>query len=383
MKKLFTVLLLAVVCFSKAGPPTVAAADGAAVSVKDFGAVGDGIANDRAAIQKAFSAGKTVKFPDGTYYVGPLSGGGVAIDLRSLGNNISIITEGFVELVCKTTDDSVTQFFILNKNSNFHSDVIRFRDAGFTVPPRSSPQRGAVGFQITNGNDNWGDLHFNGIYGKRIHSGIQIQNIGNNDILRNRIRRIFVGYIDIQDGYYGFNAADQGDDVHIDKIVTQRVYRPYFVYGVSGHEVSVFARANLSTSGAINISRMNAAGTAGLKTSGIKVRYVSRNNVNTLSHVNINHIGPSAGTIEGIELDLDIADAGAAQPAVVFTNYAASGGGPDPAVWANTTTNITIRGKGAGNSILSHANYAASGSLAVAAAGLPIGTGILRNFKQK
>lgn len=39
------------------------------VSVKDFGAVGDGVTDDTAAIQAAFNTGsKHIKFPDGTYY---------------------------------------------------------------------------------------------------------------------------------------------------------------------------------------------------------------------------------------------------------------------------------------------------------------------------
>ena len=44
--------------------------DGAAVSVKDFGAVGDGVANDTSAIQAAINFGnKGVYFPDGTYLI--------------------------------------------------------------------------------------------------------------------------------------------------------------------------------------------------------------------------------------------------------------------------------------------------------------------------
>ena len=37
------------------------------ISVKTFGAVGDGIANDRFAIQKAFNSGKNIYFPNGIY----------------------------------------------------------------------------------------------------------------------------------------------------------------------------------------------------------------------------------------------------------------------------------------------------------------------------
>ena len=43
------------------------------VSVKDFGAVGDGITNDTAAIQAAITSGKPIVFPAGNYASGPLT----------------------------------------------------------------------------------------------------------------------------------------------------------------------------------------------------------------------------------------------------------------------------------------------------------------------
>lgn len=49
-------------------------------NVRDFGAVGDGVTNDTAAVQQAIDAGGSVYFPDGTYRVGTLwlrSGGGL------------------------------------------------------------------------------------------------------------------------------------------------------------------------------------------------------------------------------------------------------------------------------------------------------------------
>ena len=51
-------------------------------NVKDFGAVGDGIANDTAAIQKAIDAGGTVYIPGGTYRIGSIylrSNGGLEL----------------------------------------------------------------------------------------------------------------------------------------------------------------------------------------------------------------------------------------------------------------------------------------------------------------
>ena len=43
-----------------------------AVEVRDFGAVGDGIADDTAAIQRAIDAGGIVHFPPGVYLSGSL-----------------------------------------------------------------------------------------------------------------------------------------------------------------------------------------------------------------------------------------------------------------------------------------------------------------------
>ncbi len=45
------------------------------VSVKIFGAVGDGVADDTAAVQAALNTGKAVYFPDGTYAASGLTTG--------------------------------------------------------------------------------------------------------------------------------------------------------------------------------------------------------------------------------------------------------------------------------------------------------------------
>jgi hypothetical protein len=59
------------------------------VSVKDFGAVGDGVTNDRVAINNALAAGKRVYFPAGTYLV---SGG--SIELPDGVDGISMTGDG-------------------------------------------------------------------------------------------------------------------------------------------------------------------------------------------------------------------------------------------------------------------------------------------------
>lgn len=353
--------------------------NGAPANVKDFGAVGDGVVNDRAAIQAAFNASKKVFFPSGTYYVGELSGGATAIDLRSLGNDIAIITDGFVELVCNTTNDSVTSFFALERNSHFYCDPIRFRDLGF-IPNQPSPSRGAMGFFIQNGNYNWGDLRFIGIYGNNVHSAMTVINVGNTDIASNRVRGIFVDEVFIDSGYYGVNLAANGDGAYFKKIVTSQVFRSLFVYNVTDVEASVFSRNNLSTTGVVNIGWFTNA-VAVPKTSAIKVRYVSRDTSAALNHVLINVIGPDLGTIDGVELDLDIEDTGAAKPAVKFVTYTTSGGSETSATLANVVTNVTVRGNtDSDNLITCTANYTTPGRLNIEGPTLYLDPALPANF---
>lgn len=71
------------------------------VSVKDFGAVGDGIANDTAAIQSAVNTGKTVWIPAGTYSI-------TTIDLK--GKYPNIIGDGILQTIIKARSAVATMF---------------------------------------------------------------------------------------------------------------------------------------------------------------------------------------------------------------------------------------------------------------------------------
>lgn len=62
------------------------------VSVKDFGAVGDGITNDTVAIQNAVNTGSMVFFPKGTYrIVSPISSGATPVRICGEGQHLSTI----------------------------------------------------------------------------------------------------------------------------------------------------------------------------------------------------------------------------------------------------------------------------------------------------
>jgi hypothetical protein len=75
---------------------------GEMVSVKDFGAVGDGVADDRAEIQAAIDSlaatGGTVLFPAGTYLVGRVDGTHENNGLKITASNISLVGQANAKL---------------------------------------------------------------------------------------------------------------------------------------------------------------------------------------------------------------------------------------------------------------------------------------------
>jgi hypothetical protein len=303
------------------------------VSVKDFGAVGDGVANDRPAIQAAFATSKSVYFPSGSYYLGAFSTVTNIIDLSALGSGVSIHCDNNVEFVVQTTASVMPRVFYLLNNSNFSCDPIRIRDTGYDP---LATWKGAIGFYMDCGaSDNWGDIKISAIYGSNLVAPVVVA--GGN--ASNRIRGIRIGQLFSDNCYYGFNAQNNGDGVIIDNLVAYQNYRPYFVYGVSDHKVKIFNRAARSTSGAVNISRA----VGGLNTSGIDVTYVARDMTVGITHVLINHIDLLGGEISNVRVNVDIRSSVVYSP-VRFVNYTGSGGSETSAASSNLVYDVSVSG---------------------------------------
>jgi hypothetical protein len=307
------------------------------VSVIDFGAVGNGVVNDRAAIQAAFDSGaKQVYFPAGTYYLGSTATAIKFIDLSALGENISIFTEGFVEFVVETTAAVVPSIFYLKNNSHFTCGPVRFTDTGYD-PLSVSPLKGASAITLDNASGgNWGNVVIDAIYGNNLVACVSV--IGAVESA-NRIRGIHIKQLFSDDCFYGFNAQDQGDSVKIDNLIAFQNYRPYFVYGVASHQVKIFNRNNRMTSGAVNISRS----VGGIKTTNIWVDYTARDMSVNITHVLVNHIDLIAGIISDIHLNLDINSSTAYTP-LRFVNYTGSGGSETNAASTNIVRDVFISG---------------------------------------
>jgi len=96
------------------------------VSVKDFGAVGDGLADDTAAIQAAVDSlaatGGTVHFPTGTYLIARTAGTNENYGLKVTASNIALVADGNAKLqrldTITTNADAYPILFVGTPDSN-------------------------------------------------------------------------------------------------------------------------------------------------------------------------------------------------------------------------------------------------------------------------
>ena len=310
--------------------------------------------NVSAAIIAAFSASSSVFFPDGRYFLGNHSLADVMVDLSGLGSGLSMIVGSGVEFTCNTTADVIPVMFKLGGNSHFSigPGTPRFKDNGYDP---TKTWRGAWALWL-DGSTNWGNVSIAGIYGNRLVGVIGSAHGGS----ANRIRGVHIGLLYSDDCYYGMNCQNQLDGLTIDRLVAFQNYRPYYVYGVTDHDVTIYNRNNRSTTGPINISRA----VGGLDTKAIRVRYVARDMLQDITHVLINHIDLLGGTISNIDIDVDI-ESGPLYYPVRFVNYTGSGGVETNGASANRVTDVTIRGRCdvQGRSIAAVAAYASKDQL--------------------
>ncbi len=130
------------------------------ISVKDFGAVGDGVADDATAINATVNAvvavgGGTVFFPAGTYLIN------APISQETGTDNINFVGSGVGTTTIKTSATATTNMFVIRNCSNFN-----IRD--LTIDPNNSPASNVLVyfplyiFNCTNFNiDNVEVIHYN------------------------------------------------------------------------------------------------------------------------------------------------------------------------------------------------------------------------------
>ena len=287
------------------------------VSVKDFGALGNGKTNDRSAIRKALKVSNRVLFPAGIYYLGELSKGEVAFELGDFGKNAALLNAGPVSFLFNTTDRSITQIFSLSAVNDCEIGDFAFEDLG---GDNMHSWRGAIAFFLNSEAKSSTNIRFGSIYGKRLVSPVSIR--GKSSLYR--VRGIRIDKITCVECFYGFNCQDNGDDVDIGLISTEGCRRSYFVYGVRDHKVSIESRQGKASTSDVLIKRYK------FDTSGIALRYLcldskieAPNGLVALDQQP--EPGTAPGRITDVHLDLDIRMPTSSAYPVLLRSYTSDG----------------------------------------------------------
>ena len=317
----------------------IASAD--TVRPEDFGAVGDGMANDRVAIAKAFATvtgGGVIEFGGGrTYYLGSLALSADAAVSCSGAANVIVNGNG-AKLVVTTTAVSQPAILRFTNPSNIRISNLQFRDDG--ADPAAA--KGAVAVRLL-GDGLSGESH-----------GVVIDNCSGDSLLAflavggsssHRINGIAVRDCSISNAYYGINCQNNGDGLRVSGFHTYNLRRAYFPYGVTNHDVEMTVDHDDTSLGQDTCCLIKCydRDTTGLK---LRVRFVGSTvkyvNAVTFEHQRSTSVG---GAISGIDIGLEI-DAPSAMIPVRFRSYHDTGPGTyvEESATANRITDIRLSG---------------------------------------
>jgi hypothetical protein len=224
------------------------------VSIRDLGAIGDGRNNDRAAIARALMSSDRVFFPSGRYFLGSTKGGESVFDLRVSTRPTHIVTEPGVTLVVSTAEPGMPNVFVFGSGNDVRIGSLEIEDLGGVndlEPSEANKWQGAIGVKIVPGRGRSDTLRIDRIVGKKLTAVVSVQGAS----LTERVRGINIGELHASECYYGFNCQENGDDVVIGTLTTERCRRSYFVYGVRNHRVNVVSRNGKGANADVLIKR--------------------------------------------------------------------------------------------------------------------------------
>jgi hypothetical protein len=208
------------------------------VSVKDFGAVGDGVADDTAEIQAAFTylisvGGGLLLFPAGTYLVS------TQITLTNLVNTVVVGVGATIQSNYSTVAQTNEGVFIITDGNNISFDGLKFvgtQTESWPPDVTYSPPASNFGHQCFR------------LFGST--SNFCIRNIVSNGMMAllsvlptggTKSKNIIVENCDVNIASYGINCQNNGDNMVVRGLRTSTIGRSYFVYGVYNHNVSYTA----------------------------------------------------------------------------------------------------------------------------------------------
>lgn len=315
------------------------------VSVKDFGAVGNGIADDASAIQRAINAlpssGGIVLFPAGTYLVSAtqtISGTPCHIVVSGRQN---VYLCGYGAIIQSTltapTIGNLGDVFRISSSSNI---VIE----GFTVTTQFTRAIGSgspsdFGCNAVTIDTSGGAAQNFSMRDVRVLSGMSLLRVLPAAA---RMRNIIAENCTVDVGYYGVNFQDNGDNARIENLRTNRILRSYFVYGVSNHVVNY-----TSTGQDASFHDCLISSNPGTVTDDITVRASIESSTSTDSLVALSSFAttatPTYGIIRNISLNVNDLTSTASSFSVTLYNYL-DGVSQSGAIAQTCFDNISISG---------------------------------------
>lgn len=224
---------------------------GAAVNVKDFGAVGDGVTDDTAAIQAAFNAGDVIVIPYGAYICHGLTCAGKTIVSESA--TLKQKTGDEDEAVLTFTGTSRLQGHLnVDLNTGIRAeDVVQVNGIhtyveSIYIHNGTNDAGGFYAFSILAGDVIAGSIRTNAAG----YAGVSIDSSANID-------RVAIDYVESIDFFYkGFRCNGDVEEIVIDKMVCKTSFtntgEDGFLIdtGVSGNEVQSLSIGSYVSDGA-------------------------------------------------------------------------------------------------------------------------------------
>ena len=213
--------------FVDAVPTNVEAKLAQTVSVKDFGAVGDGVVDDTAAIHAAVNSlpdnGGEIVFPSGTYYITDSIKvkTGVTLSGVSMGKSIILVEDGVVAIERDTIENRsfrviVRDMWIRGKTAANNATLVRFNDIDDSTMQNVYLYLGLTGVELSGSVGATRNLFFN----------VQVANVSYG---------------------YDFNGVTNSAKILGGRIIQHELYGVYIRSGTSSNNVVVDGVAIEST----------------------------------------------------------------------------------------------------------------------------------------
>lgn len=229
-----------------------------AVNVKWFGAVGNGIVFDDAALQAALNSvqsGGTVEF-DGIYRLSDNSNSGTQTKLTLSVSGTTLRFSERTKFLIKS-DAGITECMRLVGVSHVRTEGTLHVESDATTPYTTNGSRGAKALVIQNANGaTCGNISIDAVHLIRGSGGVFIQNTYDAS---NRVDGVRFGKITTIDATYGLNSQNNGDNISFELLQTCNAFRSFFIYGARNYKGKVEAFDQYISGTPINITQFSPA----------------------------------------------------------------------------------------------------------------------------